>query len=229
MSAPTIILMNGNPRAGKTTTGSILDHLDRCLRDRSIEPIRTGLRAIKKDPDEASRLLEGLQAGATLVVAFPIFLDTPPAQLLEFMARVADARQGEEPAGRLIAIVGSGYPEPIQRRHAREACALFAEEAGLAWGGAIDFGGTPVLGGKPLEELGWMTRHMRRALEGLAADLIEGGDVSASTEGAARRHKLPFPAFMAPWLMNVVMRKRYREASIEDPRARPYAPQAQEK
>lgn len=233
MSSPEILLMSGNPRGGKTTTGSLIRYLQGRLAPRGVEAGVFSLRKMEKERNKAqdgaspqeALVLAALDRGATLVLVFPIFLDAPPAQALAWMARVADARAASGVAqGQLVVVVLSGYPEPVQRLHARRVAEAFARESHLTWLGAIDFGSAPVIGGQDLKQAGFIARHIRRALESLAGDLASGRPLSPATEDAAARHGLPLPAFMAPWLMNFVMRRHYKEAGVTDVRARPYAP-----
>ena len=80
----------------------------------------------------------------------------------------------ERSAVRFVAVVNCGFPELEHTRTALDICRAFARQAGLAWTGGLGLGGGEAIGGRPLEELGGMTRHVRRGLDLAAAALLAG-------------------------------------------------------
>lgn len=224
MSAPSPYILEGSPRPGRITSSAIARYLESRLAARDVRAVRKPLRAMYSSShgDPTAEVLDAVSAGAPLVVISPIFLDTPPAQLLAWLARAADELP-PEPRGSVAAVVHSGYLEHAHREHAIGTLERFAGEAGLRWHGAIDFGGSPLIDGQDLDSLGRMVRPLRRALDIFADDLAAGRAISPRARRTAARQGFPLPDFLLPAMMNFVVRRRIRDEGVVDPFARPFS------
>ena len=121
-----------------------------------------------------------------------------------------------------IAICQGGYPEARQSEAALAVCRQFAREANFEWAGGLAAGGGSVIGGRPLEEAGWVTKHIRQALDMTAEALAHGRPVPDKAVGAMAGVLLP--AWLIPPLLNAVMLLRVRQAGVlKSFRARPFA------
>lgn len=209
-----ITVFSGSPLPGRTNSHALARYLAARLPDRP--PVRE-----IGDGDDQEQVIRDLAAGTTLVVVSPVFLDGPPAQLLAWMARSADHLGPGPHPSRVLALVHSGYPEEAHREVSVEAWRAWARESGVAWGGALGFGGTSPIGGKDLEEVPLFTRHIQRTLASLASDLSGStGVFSEATHAACRRHGLPLPRWLVPTVLNLMGRRTPGAL----PGARPYAP-----
>lgn len=65
----------------------------------------------------------------------------------------------------MSAVIHNGYPKDIQRKSSKDICYNFSKKMGSNWLGALGFGGSPLIDGKPLEEVGWFTKNMRKSLD----------------------------------------------------------------
>lgn len=185
------------------------------------EVVRTR-QALKKHADPAA-FLETVERADLLVLTFPLFVDSLPAQVTRALELIA-ARRRANPAPKpqqFAALVNCGFPEAVHNETALAICKQFAKETGIAWAGGLALGGGEALGGRPLEALGFFTRRPRKALDLAAAALAEGRPVPE--EAAALMAKPLMPSSLYNWLARRQWRKRARKnGALDLLDARPY-------
>jgi len=150
--------------------------------------------------DEGAAL--AAQAGGVelLVLAFPLYVDSLPAAVIQLLERLAPRRPEAGPPPSLLAIVNCGFPGAYHNRLALAICEQFCREAGWRWAGGLAMGGGEVLGGQDLATLGWPARHQRAALDRAAEDVTGGGQVS--DEAAAELSRPAIPIWFYLWRAN---------------------------
>ncbi|MDX9721152.1 MAG: hypothetical protein RBU37_10430 [Myxococcota bacterium] len=219
-----LVLLAASTRR-RSTSSAMVEYVDGALQAAPAARLRLSLRDLQDDQAKGESLLQALREGASLFLAFPIYLDGPPAQLLAWMHEASTQLQGSC-SGALSIAVHSGYPESVQRMHATEVCHAFATQTGLRWHGALSFGGTPLIDGRRLEACGGAAKHLRRALSLAAEDLAAGQPLGEATQAAARKHRLPFPKALLPLLMNLMLWRKARKLGV-DLNAQPFLDRGQ--
>jgi hypothetical protein len=116
---------------------------------------------------------------------------------------------------KMAAVIHSGYPQDIQRKASFAICENFAEEMGMEWLSGIGFGGSPIIDGKPLEEVGRFTKWMRKALEEMAASLEKGEQVSEEAEKYAQKHFPSIPLWILKIMLNLKVRMDARKNGVK--------------
>ncbi|HOX33836.1 MAG TPA: NAD(P)H-dependent oxidoreductase [Spirochaetales bacterium] len=178
------LLVNGSPKARDSASGSILDSLAAALGP-GMETRR--LRAITAKEAEPADL-----EAEVLVLAFPLYVDSLPAPLLEWLlsyAALARARGATARPAAVYAICNCGFLEGAQTETALAIVRNFARSSGLRWGGAIGLGGGGMF--EPMAKLppeAAIKRPVSRAMDWLAG-LIRGGEAP----GEARYAQFAFP------------------------------------
>lgn len=216
------VLLAGSPLPGTTNSDAIAAWLHGQLTALGATARVTSLRALERDPAAHASVLDDLDAEATLVPISPVFLDTPPAQLLAWMARICDDRRDRgATGGRLLPFCHSGYLEDTHREASIRIWTHFAADARLQLIDAVGFGGTSPIGGRPLDEGGFLTSRLRDALGLLARDLATTGALSPACHRRFARGPLPLPDALLPPLLNGMIRKGLT-ISVAAFRARPY-------
>jgi hypothetical protein len=160
-------------------------------------------------------LLDAVDAADLVVLAFPLYIDSLPAPVVEVLERIAAHRAERAAAGtpagsgarpqRLAAMVNCGFPEAAHNEPALAICSTFARQAGFEWAGGLSLGGGQgLLHGAAPASMGGRARHVVEALD-LAADALAAG---APIPGRAR-DRMAHP-FIPGWLYRTVGRIGWR-------------------
>ncbi len=226
MSARTAVLLVGSARPSGTSTS---EALGRSLL-RRLEPAGVEARVFPAtrclDDAGLRELVDAVAAAELFVLAAPLYEDCLPYLVVRaFEAIAADrTRPGATPAPtRFLAIVNCGFPEAAQTRTALDICRIFAAHARLELAGTLGLGGGETLQGKPPEALGWLARHLRRALDLTADALVAGRPVPQKAVELMARPVVPALGYLL--VANHNWRKEARRWGAESRlNARPYAP-----
>ncbi len=178
-------MINGSPKASGSVSGAILDTIAGMLgpqaETRRIKAVTAG-RATEAD----------LEADV-LVVAFPLYIDSLPAPLLEWLISyhgLVGAREGGSPAT-VFAVCNCGFHEGAQTELALAVVRNFACSSGLTWGGGLGIGsGGMLVGLASVPPEAGIKRPVSRGLAWL------GGLVAkAEASGEVRLVQFAFPRF----------------------------------
>jgi hypothetical protein len=137
--------------------------------------IHTTIRSMER----FQALVKAVQAADLVTLAFPLYVDSLPAPVIEALERIAAQRTGQKDGGKLqkfAAIVNCGFPEAKHTANALAVCATFARQAGFEWVGGLALGGGEgMVHGASLAELGGRAIPLRQSLD-LAAEALLAGD-----------------------------------------------------
>ena len=159
-----VAFINGSPRKSNGITAELLAHLETKLPGCEITHGWEGL-------SEAPFACEGgaRRAGGAIVIAFPLYVDAIPSNLLR---ELAAHETGLPPGTPVYALVNNGFYEGEQNANAVAMLRHWSKRAGLAWGQGIGVGAGGILnsqqpGRGPLKSLG-------KALDVLARNILAG-------------------------------------------------------
>lgn len=134
-----------------------------------------------RTPANRSELVDAVNDCDLFVVAYPLYVDTLPALVIEAFEMLAEARRGGYATmPRMAAVANCGFPEAQHNDNSLKVCQRFASEAGFAWAGGLAMGMGGAVGGERLESKGGMLRYVQAGLDEAAAALAAGQAIPAS-------------------------------------------------
>ena len=211
------LLLVGSPKTRKSTSNSLGGYLFEGLSVRSIQTETIYLHTVLRSPAKLQALLDAVEAADLVMLAFPLYVDSLPAPVIEALARIAAHRQGRDPSHRQLftAIANCGFPEAFQTATALAICEIFAQQTGFEWAGALALGGGEMIDGAALVEGGGKTIRMRQSLELAAEALALGGAIpQAAREGLAKPIIPHWMYWLTGWLRWNRWAKRYGAKKI---------------
>ena len=179
---------------------------------RSIQTETIYLHTVLRSPAKLQALLDAVEAADLVMLAFPLYVDTLPAPVIEALARIAAHRQGRDPSHRQLftAIANCGFPEAFQTATALAICEIFAQQAGFEWAGALALGGGEMIDGAALVEGGGKTIRMRQSLKLAAEALALGGAIPQAARVGLAKPIIPhWMYWLTGWLRWNRWAKRY--------------------
>ena len=227
MSARRAVLLVGSARPTGTSTSEALGRsFLRRLESAGVES-QVFFASHCRHDDRLRELTDAVASAEFFVLATPMYVDSLPYLVIRALEAIAAARTrpGALPPSptRFLAIVNCGFPEAAQTRTALDICRIFAAQARLEPGGALGLGGGETLGGQAPERLGWLTRHLRRALDLAAEALLAGRPVPEKAVELMARPLFPTLGYVL--VAERRWRKQARRWGVESQLgARPYEP-----
>lgn len=185
------LLLVGSPRRGKSTSNSLGEYLFEQLSARAIQTdtiyVHTALRSAG-----TSALMDAVDAADLVALAFPLYVDSLPAPVIEALERVDAHRRGREVRPQLFtAIANCGFPEALHNTTALAICEVFARQAGFEWAGSLSLGGGEAVNGQPLVQAGGRTIRMRKSLEVAAEALARGQAIPTAAQDLIGKPIIP--------------------------------------
>jgi hypothetical protein len=144
-------------------------------------------------PEKERLLLEAVDGADLFVLSTPLYVDALPYLVTRCCERMAAHRAAEptERRSRMVAMVNCGFPEVEHTLVALDICRVFARQAGFVWAGGLGLGGGEAIGGRPLEDVGGMTRHVRRGLDLAAEALLADRVIPEEAQALLARPMIP--------------------------------------
>jgi hypothetical protein len=175
------LLIVGSPKVRNPSTSAALGgYLASQLANRGWETETLKLKASTTRTGGQAELLSTVNRADLLILAFPLYIDSPPLLVLKALETIAADRSASSDSHRprLAVISNNGFPEAHHNAPAIAMCHEFALQTGMTWAGALAMGaGEAISSGQPLAEIsasGLPTGHVLRALETAAAALAAG-------------------------------------------------------
>ena len=206
------LLLVGSPKTRKSTSNSLGGYLFEQLSTQSIQTETIYPHTVLRSPEKMQALLDAVDAADLVTLAFPLYVDSLPAPVIEALERIAKHRQAGDPSQRQLfaAITNCGFPEVRHCNPALAICETFAHQAGFAWAGSLALGGGGMVNGMPLAEAGGKTILIRKALELAAAALAQGQAIPQTAREILEKPVIPDWAYRLMgdlgWLLQA---KRY--------------------
>jgi hypothetical protein len=169
---PRVLLLLGSAKKPRSNSESLGAYLIEQLNARGFESETILLHQALWTDEARAALFAAVDRADLVALAFPLYVDTLPYLVTKTLELIAAQRaNGATKRQRLVALVNCGFPEARHCDTAIAICRQFARETNFDWVGGLALGGGEVLNGRPLRELGGMTRHVVRALD-LTADAL---------------------------------------------------------
>jgi len=212
----------GSTRGQNTVTESIADYLKQEFKNYETNLIKYRAHQIFQDDKAINAFIEDLKDSEIFVIVSPVYVHSLPYPVIRVMERLEGLTNKKFWKEKFMAaVIHNGYPKEIQRKSSKEICHNFSKEIGSYWLGAIGFGGSPLIDGKPLEDVGWFTKNMRKSLDEFCKDIFNQNKLSSSTKKYEKKHFPPIPLFILKFMMNILNKKQAKEKGI-DLYAKPY-------
>jgi len=172
------LLLVGSPRTRKSSSNSLGGYLFEQLGQQSIQTETIYLHTVLRSPEKMKALHEAVAAADLVLLAFPLYVDSLPAPVIEALERIA-AQRAENPTRKLFAAIANcGFPEAHHNATALAICETFARQAGFEWAGGLALGaGEGLVHGTPLNEASGPAIPIKKALEMAAAALAIGAHI----------------------------------------------------
>lgn len=169
------LLLVGSPRARGSTSYSLLSYLKGQLCERGFSVDVMMVHSSLRSQDKVTKMMDAMNNVEVIVLAAPLYIDCLPAPVIRTMELFAKYRKQHDTSIRssFAAIINSGFPEAHHNNLALEICQEFANEVNMEWIGGMPFGGGQSIDGESLEKAGMRARHVRPALDLLAAALSD--------------------------------------------------------
>jgi hypothetical protein len=174
------LLLIGSPKPAKSYSESLGAYLLGKLESIGFKTQKIHIQTSMHSPEGKQSMLELVKASDLLILAFPLYIDCLPAAVISALEDIAQQRKNADTPKkqRFLAIVNNGFPEASQNNTALAICRRFAFKAGFEWAGGLSLGGGGPIEGKPLEQVGFIARNVRKSLDLAAADLLQNQPVS---------------------------------------------------
>jgi multimeric flavodoxin WrbA len=191
------LLLVGSPKTRKSTSNSVGAYLYEQLSARSIQTETIYPHTVLRSPAKIQALLDAVDAADLVTLAFPLYVDSLPAPVIEALERIAAHQQQRDPSHRQLftAIANSGFPEAHHNAAALAICETFARQAGFEWVGSLALGGGGMVNGVPLAEGGGKTLGIRKSLELAAEALAQGQAIPQAAQDMMARPVMPAWAY----------------------------------
>ena len=184
------LLLVGSPKNRKSTSNSLGGYLFERLSAQSIQTETIYLHTVLRSPEGTQALFDALDAADLLTLAFPLYVDSLPAPVIETLERIAAHRHDRETRPQLFtAIANCGFPEALHNTTALAICETFARQAGFEWAGSLSLGGGEAVDGQPLA--GQRTIRMRKSLELAAEALAQGRAIPKAAQDLLGKPTIP--------------------------------------
>ena len=219
------LLLVGSPKTRKSTSNSLGTYLFEQLSARSIETETIYLHTVLRSPAKMQALMDAVDVADLVTLAFPIYVDSLPAPVIEALERIAVHRKERRQTRQQLfaAVANCGFPEAYQCNTALAICERFASQAGFEWAGGLALGGGGMVSGYPLAEGGGKTVRMRKSLELAAEGLAQGQAIPMTArEGLAKPiipHWLYWLVALQRWVLDArkygALRKLWRRPYLQ--------------
>ena len=200
------LLLVGSPRRGQSNSNSLGGYLFERLSAHSIQTetiyVHTALRSVAG----TQAMLDAVDSADLVTLAFPLYVDSLPAPVIEALERIATHRRGREQRHQLFtAVANCGFPESLHTRIALKICETFSRQAGFGWAGSLGVGGGEALNGEPLVQAGGRAMRMRKSLDIAGEALALGEAIPTAAQELIDRPIVPH------WMYRILGERRWNK------------------
>jgi len=106
------LLLVGSPKTRKSSSNSLGGYLFEQLSARSIQTETIYLHTVLSSPEKMQALFDAVQSADLVTLAFPLYVDSLPAPVIEALERIAAHRQNRKSRRQLFTTIANcGFPE----------------------------------------------------------------------------------------------------------------------
>jgi multimeric flavodoxin WrbA len=189
------LLLVGSPRTRKSSSNSLGGYLFEQLSAQSIQTETVYLHTVLRSPEKMSALFGALDAADLVMLAFPLYVDSLPAPVIEALERIAAHRNDQEKARPALfaALANCGFPEAAHNATALAICQVFAQKAaGFTWAGSLSLGaGEGLVHGADLKQAGGPAILIKKSLEMAAQALAQGDGIPPAAARLLEKPVIP--------------------------------------
>jgi len=186
------LLLVGSPRSVKSNSNSIGSYLFEQLKIMGIEIETIYIYSVLHSAEKLKALLDAVDASDLIVLAFPLYVDSLPAPVIEILEFIASDRKDKLLHPQMFAsIANCGFPEAAHNKTALGICETFARQVQFGWAGSLALGGGEALGGLPLIQGGGRTTRIRKALDMAAMALGAGKAIPVAAQELLEKPIIP--------------------------------------
>lgn len=206
-----VVLLVGSAKHEGSSSAVLGSYLLERLAEQGLTTRTFRVHMVLRTPANRLELVNEVNDCELFVVAYPLYVDTLPALVIETFEMLAEARRGGYATmPRMAVIANCGFPEAQHNDNSLKICQRFAKEAGFVWVGGLAMGMGGVVGGERLESKGGLLRNVQAGLDEAAVALAAGQVIPASAAA-----KLSRPV-MQSWLYRQVASFGWRKWASEN-------------
>ena len=172
------VLLVGSPCTRKSTSNSLGGYLFEQLSRHNIQTETIYIHTTIRSTERTKVMLDALDAADLVLLAFPLYVDSLPAPVINALERIAARHASQSETGPhplFAAIANCGFPESGHNATALAICENFARLNHFQWAGSLALGaGEGMVHGTPLNELDGRVIPLKKALDLAAESLAQG-------------------------------------------------------
>ncbi len=186
------VLLVGSPRTKKSTSHSLGGYVLERLEEHSIQTETIYLHTILKSTEKMQAMFDAVDQADLLLLAFPLYVDSLPAPVIEALERIATRRHERKTGQMFAAIANCGFPEAHHNDTALAICGTFARQAGFIWAGSLALGaGEGMVHGGRLDEMDGRVTVLKQALKLAAEALAQGQAIPNQAQALLAKPFIP--------------------------------------
>jgi multimeric flavodoxin WrbA len=207
------LLLIGSPKGLKSSSGSLGRYLVNGLEEKGFEGEVLHIHPMVNSEEGLKKISSAIDSSDIIIFASPLYIDSIPAPVITAMEFVFKNRKATTVSKKqhFVALVNSGFPEPVQNATALAIYQQFANEAGFIWAGGLAYAsGQAAIDGRPLDNIGFMARNVRKSLDIAARALSEGKSIPEES------HILSAKPIIPVWMFLLIGNNFWWRARVKD-------------
>ena len=189
------LLLVGSPRTRKSTSNSLGGYLFEQLNKHEIQTETIYIHTAMYSAERTKAMLDAVDAADLVLLAFPLYVDSLPAPVMNALEQIAAHRTSQSETKRhqlFAAISNCGFPEPDHNATALAICENFARLTHFEWAGSLALGaGEGMVHGASLNELDGRVIPLKKALDLAAESLARGMAIPSEAQALLAKPFVP--------------------------------------
>ncbi|MDD5034904.1 MAG: NAD(P)H-dependent oxidoreductase [Methylococcaceae bacterium] len=196
------------PKPSESTSASLANYLVRQLESRNCVTQTMFITSNSLKDNRVEEFLSTIDNADIIVLASPMYVDSLPYQVIAALEIIANHRNSlaSRPDQVFMCVINGAIPGPHRFDTVLAICRKFCAEVGFEWIGGLALGGGEAIGGKPLDDLKFVARNVRKSLILTAEDIANGKPISQ--RAITLMEKPPIPVFIYRLIAELHFRKR---------------------
>jgi len=214
------VLLIGSPRGDKSTSKSLGSYLMSRLEEKGWQTTTHMVGRTVESVADFEGMFNDLEDAQLVVLATPLYVDSPPSPVVQFMELYGMRQQGVSgPRPRMCLIINCGFPED-QNQVGVQIVRHFAADNGMEWAGTLSMGQGGAIWGEGLDALGGRTRRIRSSLDQAASALVERKAIPIQVERTFSKGIIP--AFLYRHMANKGWEAMGKRNKVRNLKSRPF-------